>query len=92
MTACIVGWAHTAFGRLDGETVESLVTTVARAALAERLMTLIWPSAVSLRFLLTGADTLRHYPPSNLPFTLVNNYGPTECTVVATSGPGTPAA
>jgi acetyl-CoA C-acetyltransferase len=35
MTACIVGWSHTAFGRLEGETVESLVTRVARAALAD---------------------------------------------------------
>ena len=36
--------------------------------------------------MLTGADTLHVYPPSGLPFSLVNNYGPTECTVVATSG------
>jgi acyl carrier protein len=43
-----------------------------------------------LRILLTGADTLRRRPAANLPFTLVNNYGPTECTVVATSGIVTP--
>lgn len=55
-------------------------------ALAEQLITLDWPASSALRFLLTGADVLRHYPPSNLPFALVNNYGPTECTVVATSG------
>ena len=35
MTACIVGWAHTAFGRLDGETVESLIVQVAGEALAD---------------------------------------------------------
>ena len=35
MTGCIVGWAHTPFGRLDGETVESLVVKVATAALAD---------------------------------------------------------
>jgi acetyl-CoA C-acetyltransferase len=35
MTACIVGWAHTAFGRLEGETVESLVTRVTREALTD---------------------------------------------------------
>src|SRR5436853_256726 len=35
MTGCIVGWAHTPFGRLDGETVESLVVRVANAALAD---------------------------------------------------------
>ena len=33
MTACIVGWAHTPFGRLDGETVESLIVRAATAAL-----------------------------------------------------------
>ncbi len=35
MTACIVGWAHTAFGRLEGETLESLIVRVAGAALAD---------------------------------------------------------
>ena len=35
MTACIVGWAHTAFGRLEGETVESLIVRVAGQALAD---------------------------------------------------------
>jgi acetyl-CoA C-acetyltransferase len=35
VTACIVGWAHTAFGRLEGETVESLIVRVATAALAD---------------------------------------------------------
>ena len=33
MTACIVGWAHTPFGRLPGETVESLSVRVTREAL-----------------------------------------------------------
>jgi acetyl-CoA C-acetyltransferase len=35
MTACIVGWAHTPFGKLDGETVESLIVRVAGEALAD---------------------------------------------------------
>jgi acetyl-CoA C-acetyltransferase len=34
MTACIVGWAHTAFGKLAGESVESLIVRVAGQALA----------------------------------------------------------
>ncbi|MGA7379871.1 MAG: non-ribosomal peptide synthetase [Terriglobales bacterium] len=55
-------------------------------ALAERLMTMEWPSGCALRVLLTGADTLHRYPATGLPFSVFNNYGPTECTVVATSG------
>jgi len=35
MTGCIIGWAHTPFGRLADETVESLVVKVATAALAD---------------------------------------------------------
>ena len=35
MTGCIVGWAHTPFGRLDGETVESLIVRVTGGALAD---------------------------------------------------------
>jgi acetyl-CoA C-acetyltransferase len=33
MTACIVGWAHTPFGKWDNETVESLIVRVTREAL-----------------------------------------------------------
>ena len=54
--------------------------------LAESIMGLQWPPDSPFRVLLTGADTLRRYPPPGLPFALINNYGPTECTVVATSG------
>ena len=53
--------------------------------LAEHMMDLSWPPETALRVLLTGADTLCRYPRPDLPFALVNNYGPTECTVVATS-------
>ncbi len=51
-----------------------------------RLLSLPWPSKTKLRFLLTGGDSLLVSPPTGLPFAVVNNYGPTECTVVTTSG------
>ncbi len=35
MTACIVGWSHTRFGKLENETVESLVVQVAAGAIAD---------------------------------------------------------
>jgi acetyl-CoA C-acetyltransferase len=35
VTACIVGWAHTKFGKLEGETLESLIVRVAGDALAD---------------------------------------------------------
>jgi len=33
MTACIVGWAHSRFGKLEGETLESLIVKVTKEAL-----------------------------------------------------------
>jgi acetyl-CoA C-acetyltransferase len=35
MAACIIGWAHTPFGRLEGETVEGLIVRVATDALTD---------------------------------------------------------
>ena len=35
MTACIVGWAHSRFGKLEGETLESLITRTAADAIAD---------------------------------------------------------
>lgn len=44
----------------------------------------VQPPPKHLRVLLTGGDTLRVAPA--LPYRVVNNYGPSECAVVATSG------
>jgi amino acid adenylation domain-containing protein len=54
--------------------------------LAESVLALDWPEKASLRVMLTGGDKLHRYPSGAKPFALVNNYGPTENTVVATSG------
>lgn len=67
--------------------VQSKVTILfAPTLLAEVLMTSCWPADASLRFLLTGGDALRTTPALDLPFPVINNYGPAECTVVSTSG------
>lgn len=71
---------------------QQITVSFVATPLAERMIKLPWPADTKLRFLLTGADALHHYPPVNLPFPLVNNYGPTECTVVATSEVVSPTA
>ncbi|MEH2225052.1 amino acid adenylation domain-containing protein [Nostoc sp.] len=54
--------------------------------MAEKILSLNWPANAALRTLLTGGDQLHQYPSTSHPFEVVNNYGPTENTVVATSG------
>ncbi|MBD1814765.1 non-ribosomal peptide synthetase [Microcoleus vaginatus DQ-U2] len=54
--------------------------------LAEKVLLLDWPQTTALRILLTGGEKLQQNPLKSHPFKLVNNYGPTENTVVTTSG------
>jgi amino acid adenylation domain-containing protein len=65
---------------------QGITMTFLPTLLAESIMNLAWPAACALRYVLTGADALQHYPSPQLPFTLVNNYGPSEATVLVTSG------
>lgn len=65
---------------------ERITIAFAPTILAEQMIQSPWPHDTRLRYLLTGGDVLRRRPNRGLPFVVVNNYGPTECTVVATSG------
>ena len=51
---------------------------------AEPMLDHDWPAGTALRYFLTGGEALHRHPSAGLPFSVVNNYGPTECTVDAT--------
>lgn len=53
--------------------------------ITDKLLQLDWSNHTALRYLLTGGDKLNKYPARSHSFKLVNNYGPTENTVVTTS-------
>lgn len=77
----------------DWMVATGITVSFAPTPLAEQMIALPWPKDTKLRLLLTGGDVLRRRPPAGLPFALVNNYGVSEATVVATSGmvrPGDP--
>lgn len=69
---------------------EEITITFLPTPLAERLLSLDWPAKSALRVMQTGGEALKRYPPPGLPFTLYNNYGPSESTVAATSTPVPP--
>ncbi len=75
----------------DWLVAERITISFVPTVLAEQLIHESWPAETALRTMLTGGDTLHRRPLAGLPFVLVNNYGPAECTVVATSGVVTPA-
>jgi amino acid adenylation domain-containing protein len=54
--------------------------------LAEELFALEWSENFALRIMLVGGDRLHQFSLASLPFKVINNYGPTENSVVTTSG------
>ena len=60
--------------------------TFVPSAMAEQILALEWPRISALRYMLTGGERLRSRPLPTSAFALINNYGPTEATVVTTSG------
>jgi amino acid adenylation domain-containing protein len=70
----------------DWIVAEKITVSFVPTVLAEQLLRTYWPVDTVLRTLLTGGDALHSRPAAGLPFVVINNYGPTECTVVATSG------
>ena len=73
-------------GILEWLAAERITLTFLPTPLAEAVLIEPMPPHLALRCLLTGGDRLHRAPERQLPFDLVNHYGPTEATVVATAG------
>jgi amino acid adenylation domain-containing protein len=77
-------------GLRDWLVAERVTVSFLPTAIAEGVIRMSWPATAPLRHLLTGGDALSVRPAMGLPFSVVNNYGLSETTVVATSGPVDP--
>ncbi|KZM73889.1 hypothetical protein AWN90_35760 [Nocardia terpenica] len=64
-----------------------ITVTFLPTPLAEEVLRVPDHRALQARLLLVGGDALTAAPPVGTPFGVVNHYGPTEATVVATAGP-----
>ncbi|MFD6419497.1 amino acid adenylation domain-containing protein [Streptomyces sp. NPDC060194] len=68
----------------DWLVAEGITHTMLVAALAEPVWALEWPAASALRILVTTAERVHSWPPTDTPFRVVMTYGTTETTNVLT--------
>ncbi len=73
-------------GLRDWLVEQAISVGIVPTPVAEPLVRQVWPANTALRLLLTGGDKLQHGTLAGLPFGYVNNYGPTENSVVSTAG------
>jgi iturin family lipopeptide synthetase A len=66
-------------------TIALLPTAVGEAVLDQP-----WPADAALRYLCVGGEKLNSRPSPDTPFTVINVYGPTECSVFCSAGPVSP--
>ncbi|MBT6231204.1 MAG: amino acid adenylation domain-containing protein, partial [Candidatus Scalindua sp.] len=64
---------------------ENIALSFMPTPLAEEMLRLEWPLDSSLKIMMVGGDKLHHYSSREIPFKLVNVYGPAENTVVTSS-------
>ncbi|SFX81244.1 amino acid adenylation domain-containing protein, partial [Thermoactinomyces sp. DSM 45891] len=65
--------------------IDSRITaSFAPTPILERLLKCYWPEKTDLRFIITGGDQLTQFPTKQIPFAVINQYGPSENTVVST--------
>ena len=64
---------------------EQITVTHLPTPLAEAVLDEWWPSHTVLRLVHAGGSAFQRGVPSGLPFSLVNVYGPAECTVAVTT-------
>jgi amino acid adenylation domain-containing protein len=72
---------------------EQITMTHLPTPLAEAVLDEAWPAHTVLRVMHVGGSAMQRGVPDGLPFTVVNLYGPAECTVAVTAGevpPGGP--
>jgi len=53
-------------------------------ALVEAMFDEPWPNPMALRSITVAGEKLHRRPPAGMPFTLIDQYGPTEATVICT--------
>jgi amino acid adenylation domain-containing protein len=62
---------------------ERITTTLLMKPMAERLWALEWPADTALRDIRVCGERIQSWPPAGLPFRLINLYGSSEATTVA---------
>lgn len=75
---------HDCEGLIDWLVRDRITIAFVLPGMVGRLFESAWPRETSLRFLISGGDTILQRPPMDFPCAFINGYGPTENTFSST--------